>query len=49
MEVIKDLMEFFKSRRKYWLLPTVLFILLAGILGIGIGSLSIAPLIYALF
>lgn len=49
MEAMKDLWDFFRSRRKYWLLPTVIFILLAGILGIGAGSLTLAPLIYTLF
>lgn len=49
MEFLKDLWGFLKERKKWWLLPIILVLLLIGIL-IVIGSNSaVAPFIYTLF
>tara|TARA_A100001011_G_C13927393_1_gene681734 strand:+ start:463 stop:615 length:153 start_codon:yes stop_codon:yes gene_type:complete len=45
----KELIEFFKERKKWWLIPIVLFLLLFGsIIVVSQGS-SVAPFIYAIF
>ena len=49
IELYKELIEFFIERKKWWLIPTVLFLLLFGsIIIVGQGS-SAAPFIYAIF
>tara|TARA_A100001011_G_scaffold332177_1_gene359094 strand:- start:338 stop:490 length:153 start_codon:yes stop_codon:yes gene_type:complete len=49
MELYKELIEFFKERKKWWLVPIVLFLLLFGsIIVVSQGS-SVAPFIYAIF
>jgi len=48
-ELICDLWAFMKERRKYWLTPIILImVLLGGLLVVGQGSV-IAPFIYTLF
>lgn len=47
--LIKDLWSFMKERKKWWLLPIIIMLLLAGIL-VAIGeSSSLSPFIYAFF
>tara|TARA_B100001093_G_C26123650_1_gene716044 strand:- start:298 stop:450 length:153 start_codon:yes stop_codon:yes gene_type:complete len=49
IELYKELIEFFKERKKWWLIPIVLFLLLFGsIIVVSQGS-SVAPFIYAIF
>jgi len=49
MEILKDLWLFIKERRKYWLAPIIIILLLLGILIVfGAGS-ALAPFIYTLF
>ena len=49
MEFLTDLWNFIKTRKKLWLLPLILLLMLFGlILAIGSGS-AIAPFIYTLF
>ena len=49
IELYKELIEFFIERKKWWLIPIVLFLLLFGsIIVVGQGS-SVAPFIYAIF
>ena len=49
MDFIRELWEFIKFRKKYWLLPIMVMLLLVGsIVIIGEGS-SLAPFIYAIF
>ena len=44
-----SLIEFFKERKKWWLIPIILFLLLFGsIIVVSQGS-SVAPFIYAIF
>jgi len=48
MEFLKDLWFFLKERKKWWLLPMILMLLLIGIL-VFTGGSAIAPFIYTLF
>ncbi len=48
-ELIKDLTGFMKKRRKFWLAPLILvMLLLGGLIVLGQGS-AVAPFIYTLF
>jgi hypothetical protein len=49
MELLKDLYGFFKARKKYWLLPILLVLLLFGALVVFTGGPAVAPFIYTLF
>ena len=49
MEFLKDLWGFLKVRKKFWLLPIILFLLVFGILIVLTGGSAIAPFIYAIF
>jgi len=49
MDIFKDLWLFMKERKKFWLLPIIIVLLLLGALIVfGSGS-AIAPFIYTLF
>jgi len=49
MSILKELWVFFKVRKKYWLLPILLImVVLGGLLVLSQGS-PVAPFIYALF
>lgn len=48
MEFIKDLFLFLKERKKWWLLPLFIFLLLIGLI-IAFSSSAIAPFVYTLF
>lgn len=49
MEIVKDLWGFLKERKKYWLLPIILVLMLFGGLIVLTGGSAIAPFIYTLF
>jgi len=49
MEFLNDLWGFLNQRKKYWLIPIIVILLLGGILIALAGSSAIAPFIYALF
>ena len=49
MSFIRDLFAFMAARKKFWLLPVVLMlVLIGGLLVLAKGS-AVAPFIYALF
>ncbi len=49
MSFIRELWEFLKVRKKFWLLPIILILLLLGvIIVLGQGS-AVTPFIYTLF
>jgi hypothetical protein len=49
MSIIRELIEFLLTRKKYWLIPIlVVFTLFGGLLVLSQGS-AIAPFIYTLF
>jgi len=49
MDFLKDLWLFMKERKKFWLLPVILILLLLGFLMVFGGGSAIAPFIYTLF
>ena len=49
MDTIKDLWGFLKSRKKFWLLPIIITLLLFGVLIVLTSGSAIAPFIYTLF
>tara|TARA_B100001250_G_scaffold395311_1_gene400076 strand:+ start:1638 stop:1787 length:150 start_codon:yes stop_codon:yes gene_type:complete len=49
MSLLKEFWEFIKVRKKYWLMPILIFFFLfGGLLILGQGS-AIAPFIYTIF
>ena len=49
MEFIKDLWLFLKERKKFWLVPIIVILLLLGVLIVFGGSSAVAPFIYTIF
>ena len=49
IELLKDLYDFLKTRKKYWLAPLILTIVFMGTLVIVTQGSVIAPFIYTLF
>ncbi|MBI5591938.1 MAG: hypothetical protein HY881_15815 [Deltaproteobacteria bacterium] len=49
MDIVKDLWGFMRVRKKYWLLPIIMVMLLFGGLIIFSGGSALAPFIYTLF
>jgi len=49
MEFLKDLWDFLKVRKKYWLLPLIIILLIFGILIVISSGSAIAPFIYTIF
>ncbi len=49
MEFIKDLWGFLRERKKFWLLPLIVILLVFGVLIVLTAGSAIAPFIYTLF
>lgn len=49
MDFIKDLWGFLRERKKFWLLPLILILLVFGVLIVFTAGSAIAPFIYTLF
>ncbi|MFA5404016.1 MAG: DUF5989 family protein [Ignavibacteria bacterium] len=49
MDLLKDLWNFLKERKKWWLLPVIFTLLIVGALIAIAGTSAIAPFIYTLF
>jgi hypothetical protein len=49
MSFIKEFWEFIKIRKKYWLLPIIIFLFSIGFLLVVVEGSAVAPLIYAIF
>jgi len=49
MNFISDLVGFLKTRKKFWLLPLILVLLLFGGLLVFTSGSAVAPFIYTLF
>ncbi|WP_374279582.1 DUF5989 family protein [Desulfovibrio sp.] len=49
MEFFKDMLQFFMQRKKFWLLPLVIVLLLFGVLVVMTSGSAIAPFIYSVF
>jgi competence protein ComGC len=48
-DLLKDLWGFLRERKKFWLLPMIIIILLIGALIVFSGGSAVAPFIYTLF
>jgi hypothetical protein len=49
MDFLKDLWAFLRVRKKFWLLPIILTLLLFGVLIVLTSGSAVAPFIYTLF
>lgn len=49
MDFLKDLWGFLKKRKKFWLLPLIIVLLVFGVLIVLTSGSAIAPFIYTLF
>ena len=49
MDILKDLWGFIRVRKKYWLLPIILIMMLLGGLIVFSSGSALAPFIYTLF
>ena len=49
LSIVKEFWEFLKVRKKWWLAPIVIFLLLMGALIILTEGSAVAPFIYVLF
>lgn len=49
MSFLKDLWLFMKERKKFWLAPIIIILILLGVLIVFGGGSALAPFIYSLF
>jgi len=49
MELLREFWEFARVRKKFWLLPIIILLLLLGVLIVFAETSAIAPFIYTLF
>jgi hypothetical protein len=49
IEFVKDLWDFMRERKKFWLAPIILVMLLLGVLIVVAQGSAVAPFIYTLF
>ena len=49
VSILFEFWEFFKERKKWWLLPIVIFLVLLGALIVLTEGTAIAPFIYTIF
>jgi hypothetical protein len=49
MEFMKELWGFLRERKKFWLLPVIVILLIFGVLTVLTAGSAIAPFIYTLF
>ena len=49
MDLLKEMWAFLKVRKKFWLLPIILILVLLGALIVFTESSAVAPFIYTLF
>ena len=49
LELIKDLWDFLKVRKKFWMAPIIMVLLLLGALIVLTQGSAVAPFIYTLF
>jgi competence protein ComGC len=49
IDFLKELWAFMKARKKFWLLPIIIILLLLGVLLVLAQGSAVAPFIYTLF
>lgn len=48
-EIVKELIDVLKPRKKLWILPILIFLIILGFLFIFVESTVVGPLIYTIF
>lgn len=48
MESLRDIWHFLKARKKFWMAPVIVFLLIFAVLAI-LGSTNVLPYIYSIF
>ncbi len=48
-EFLRDLWDFMRTRKKYWLIPLIIILILLGVIIVFSAGSAIAPFIYTLF
>ena len=49
MDFLRDMWAFIQERKKFWLIPIILVLVLLGVIIVLGGSSAIAPFVYTLF
>ena len=49
LEFISDLWQFMRVRKKFWLAPIIIVLLLLGVLIVFVEGTAVAPFVYTLF
>ena len=49
LEFLKDLWDFMRVRKKFWLAPIIIVLMLLGILIVFVEGTAVAPFVYTLF
>jgi hypothetical protein len=49
MDFLKDLFQFLRERKKFWLVPVIAILLIIGLVIVFGGASALAPFIYTLF
>jgi hypothetical protein len=49
MSIVKEFLEFLKTKKRYWLAPIIILLLLISLLIVFASSSSVAPFVYTLF
>ncbi|MCK5059902.1 MAG: hypothetical protein KAR00_02020 [Candidatus Pacebacteria bacterium] len=49
MDFLKDLWGFFRTRKKFWLLPAIIVLIVVGAIIVFGGSTALAPFVYTVF
>ena len=49
MEFLRDLWDFLRTRKKYWMLPLIIILIIFAVLIIFSSGSAIAPFIYTIF
>ncbi len=49
VSILKELWDFMKARKRFWLAPIIIILVLLGLLAVFAQSSAVAPFIYTLF
>ena len=49
MDFLNDIWGFLKERKKFWLLPAIIILLVVGLMVTAVGTSALAPFVYTLF
>jgi len=49
LSILKEFWDFLRVRKRFWLMPIVLFLLLLGVILVVANGSALAPFVYSLF